>query len=283
MTGLVLCWIRDFEATLHALSRSASVGLLREPWYNLPRSQRLPTARRQPGTFPLWDLGTKPMRHQVLKRAQQISFLIFLVALAASGWLVYRRLDEERSGRAELAAGFRVGIVAGHSGYDSGAVCPDGLTEAEVNLDIAERTADRLRKAGASVDLLDEYDPRLRGYSADAFISIHADSCERSLSGFKVARVEQSAVPQVEDRLVDCLWEQYGDTTGLPAHPGTITYDMRDYHAFREINPQTPGAIIEVGFLGGDRRLLTNQPALVASGVAEGIFCFLSGPAASTQ
>jgi len=138
-----------------------------------------------------------------------------------------------------------------------------------VNLEIAERTADRLRRAGARVDVLEEYDPRLSGYTADVFVSIHADSCESSLSGFKVARVEQSAVPQVEDRLVDCLWERYGDITGLAAHPGTITYDMRDYHAFREIHPQTPGAIIEVGFLGGDRRLLTTQPELVARGVAE--------------
>ena len=223
------------------------------------------------------------MRRNALRRAQQISLVVALVALAASGWLVYRRLDEERSEQAELAAGFRVGLVAGHSGYDSGAVCPDGLTEAEVNLDIAERTAARLRKAGAHVDLLEEYDLRLQGYTADAFVSIHTDSCESSLSGFKVARVEQSALPQAEDRLVDCLWQRYGDITGLAAHPDTITYDMREYHAFREINPQTPGAIIEVGFMGGDRRLLTNQPDLVARGVAEGIFCFLTGPARSDQ
>jgi len=223
------------------------------------------------------------MRQNVLRRAQQISLVIALLALAVSGWLIYRRLQQQSEGQANLLNGMRIGIVAGHSGYDSGAVCPDGLTEAEVNLEIAERTADRLRRAGARVDVLEEYDPRLSGYTADVFVSIHADSCESSLSGFKVARVEQSAVPQVEDRLVDCLWERYGDITGLAAHPGTITYDMRDYHAFREIHPQTPGAIIEVGFLGGDRRLLTTQPELVARGVAEGIICFLAGPAPSEQ
>jgi len=223
------------------------------------------------------------IRQNALRRAQQISLVVALLTLAAAGWVVYQRLHEQRSEQAKLAADLRVGLVAGHKGSDSGAVCPDGLTEAEVNLDIAERTADRLLRAGAAVDLLEEYDPRMRGYVADAFVSIHADSCESSLSGFKVARVEQSAVPQIEDRLVDCLWQRYGETTGLAAHPGTITYDMRDYHAFREIDPQTPGAIIEVGFLGGDRRLLTSQPELVAKGVAEGIFCFLSGPAAGDQ
>jgi N-acetylmuramoyl-L-alanine amidase len=31
----------------------------------------------------------------------------------------------------------RVGIIAGHAGFDSGAVCDDGLTEVEVNATIA--------------------------------------------------------------------------------------------------------------------------------------------------
>jgi N-acetylmuramoyl-L-alanine amidase len=216
------------------------------------------------------------MRHQVLKRAQQISLLVFLVALAASGWLIYRRVQEQSEMQALLLAGARVGIVAGHSGYDSGAVCPDGLTEAEVNLTIATRTVERLLRAGAQVDLLEEFDPRLQGYRADAFVSIHADSCESDQSGFKVARVQESAVPQAEDELVDCLWQSFEEATDLPQHRGSITFDMRDYHAFREIHPLTPGAIIEVGFLGGDRRLLTRRPDRAAEGIAGGILCFLT-------
>ena len=217
------------------------------------------------------------MRRELLKRAQQISLIIAILALAASGWLIYRRMQEWRLEQANIAVGKRVGIVAGHSGFDPGAVCPDGLTEAEVNLDIAERTAARLRRAGAQVDLLQEFDPRLQGYRADAFVSIHADSCEGDYSGFKVARVEHSAVPETEDRLVGCLWQRYEEATHLKPHPSTITYDMRKYHAFREIDPQTPGAIIEVGFLSGDRWLLTKQPQRAARGVADGILCFLTG------
>jgi N-acetylmuramoyl-L-alanine amidase len=219
------------------------------------------------------------MRHQVLKRAQRISLLIFLVALAASGWMIVRQASDSWSGHANLLVGLRIGIVSGHSGYDPGAVCPDGLTEAEVNLSVATRVAERLQRAGAQVDLLEEFDPLLQGYRADAFVSIHADSCESDLSGFKVARVQQSAVPEAEDRLVACLWQEYGEATGLPPHPGSITYDMRDYHAFREIHPLTPGAIIEVGFLGGDRRLLTARPDRAARGVAEGVICFLTAEA----
>jgi len=217
------------------------------------------------------------MRREVLRRAQQISLIISILALTASAWLIYQRVKEWTQEQANAAAGKRVGIVAGHSGFDSGAVCPDGLTEVEVNLAIAERTAARLRRAGALVDVLQEFDPQLQDYRADAFVSIHADSCEGDYSGFKVARVEHSAVPQAEDRLVDCLWQRYQAVTGLKPHPGSITYDMREYHAFREINPQTPGAIIEVGFLGGDRWLLTKRPELVAKGIADGILCFLVG------
>ena len=215
------------------------------------------------------------MRRELLRWAQHISLAIAILALAASGWLITRRVQERTQEQADLAAGRRVGLVAGHSGYDSGAVCPDGLTEVEVNQDIAERTAARLRRMGAQVDLLQEFDPRLAGYRADVFVSIHADTCEGNYSGFKVARVEHSALPEAEDRLVDCLWQQYEAATGLARHPDTITFDMREYHAFGEIDPQTPGAIIEVGFLGGDRWLLTKQPERMAKGVADGILCFL--------
>ncbi|MDH7484877.1 MAG: N-acetylmuramoyl-L-alanine amidase [Anaerolineae bacterium] len=216
------------------------------------------------------------MRRQLLRRTQHLSLAIAILALAASGWLITRRVLEHRQEQASLATGRRVGLVAGHSGYDSGAVCPDGLTEAEVNLDIARRTAARLRRMGAQVDLLQEFDPRLSGYRADVFVSIHADTCEGNYSGFKVARVEHSALPEAEDRLVDCLWQQYEVATSLARHPNTITFDMREYHAFGEIDPQTPAAIIEVGFLSGDRWLLTAQPDRVAKGVADGILCFLA-------
>ncbi len=40
-----------------------------------------------------------------------------------------------------------VGIVAGHWGNDSGAVCPDGVTEQQTNLEIAKRVAERLARA----------------------------------------------------------------------------------------------------------------------------------------
>jgi N-acetylmuramoyl-L-alanine amidase len=169
-----------------------------------------------------------------------------------------------------------VGIVSGHRGSDSGAVCPDGLTEAEINFAVAQRVVALLERMGYKVELLDEYDDQLEGYQADALVSIHADSCNvPGASGFKVARVINSAVPEVEDRLVECLREEYAAATGLFHHVNSITFDMREYHAFNEIAPETPGAIIEMGFMGDDRYLLLFQQDRIARGIVEGIICFL--------
>jgi len=169
-----------------------------------------------------------------------------------------------------------IGIIAGHTGNDSGAICPDGLQEVTINTDIARRTSALLVKHGWIVDLLEEFDPRLNGYRADALISIHADSCSfPGKSGFKVARAESSYLPTSEDRLVACLSDYYEKRSGLQFDPYTITYDMTRYHAYYEIDRNTPAAIIEVGFMLDDREILTQSPHLVAQGIFEGLVCFL--------
>jgi N-acetylmuramoyl-L-alanine amidase len=169
-----------------------------------------------------------------------------------------------------------VGIVSGHAGFDPGAVCADGLTEAEVNRQVADEVVRLLNSRGVRTDLLAEFDPALNGYKANALVSIHADSCEVSgMSGFKVARVTLSAIPEAEDKLVACLINEYSKITGLKEHSATITDGMTNYHAFREIASYTPGAIIETGFLLEDRALLERNPELVARGIASGILCFL--------
>ncbi len=167
-----------------------------------------------------------------------------------------------------------VGILAGHWEYDSGAVCPDGLQEVEITVDIANRVARLLRRRGYRVVILPEYAPQLDGFRGVAFLAIHADSCI-DLSGFKVARMTQAVDREQEDRLVEMLVREYADATGLRFHADTITDDMRQYHALRRISPQTPGAIIEIGFMGGDRHLLTQEPERVASGIANGLLAFL--------
>ncbi len=160
-------------------------------------------------------------------------------------------------------------------------MCPDGLMEVDINLDIAQRVVYSLLTLGYQADLLKEFDPRLEGYQADALISIHADSCEPypdatpPASGFKVASVEDSLAPEEEERLVACLAQCYAARTGMYFHATSITSDMTRYHTFSEIQAQTPAAIIEIGFMHADRDLLTQRADLVAQGIVDGIICFI--------
>lgn len=171
----------------------------------------------------------------------------------------------------------RIGVVAGHRGNDSGAVCPDGLTEAEINLSVAERVVTNLRGLGYTVDLLDEFDPRLNDYQAAALVSIHANTCRdfgEPVSGFIIAASVGRISSRMEDtKLVECIARTYEAATQLTRRMET-TVDMTDYHTFREIHSLTPAAIIELGFMLGDRALLTEQPELLAQGISDGVVCY---------
>ncbi|MCZ7544357.1 MAG: N-acetylmuramoyl-L-alanine amidase [Anaerolineae bacterium] len=175
-------------------------------------------------------------------------------------------------------------MVSGHRGSnnDPGAVCEDGsgLTEAAVNYSVAERVVRAMRARQYEVDLLEEFDDRLNGYRAAVVLSIHADSCayvNDIATGYKVVTAASRENTAADQRLVQCFIDHYGAATGLGLHP-SITEDMTHYHTFGEISPHTPAAIIEIGFLYLDRRLLTQQPDLVAQGIIDGLMCYLESP-----
>jgi N-acetylmuramoyl-L-alanine amidase len=171
----------------------------------------------------------------------------------------------------------RIGIVAGHWKNDSGSVCPNGLEEVNVNLTIASLVQQKLTQEGFQVDLLEEFDSRLSQYQAMALISIHSDSCDfisTDATGFKVAAALESAFPEKTDRLSGCLIDRYSATTKLTYRAGN-TNDMTYYHAFSEVNTETPAVIIEVGFLNLDQLILTQQPDLIADGIVNGLICYI--------
>jgi N-acetylmuramoyl-L-alanine amidase len=168
----------------------------------------------------------------------------------------------------------RIGLIAGHKGSDSGAVCDDGLTEAEVNLNIAEKVAGALLAQGIHADILDEFDPRLSNYGGTAVISIHADSCvyfNDLATGYKVAPSSRTESTQLQG----CMEAAYAQATQLPYHANTITPHMTDYHAFRTLPEGVPAIIIEIGFMNLDRTLLTANADIPAAGILSGIQCFL--------
>jgi N-acetylmuramoyl-L-alanine amidase len=248
----------------------------------------------------------KAIRKKTIKRSEQTMFSITIATLLVVGALVGFQLfgtaepskaeiriappqvgsmsvvkvDDSNVGSALDPNAPLVGVVSGHKGYDPGAVCADGLSEVEVNHAIALEVVSLLNRRGIRADLLDEFDDRLTDYQADALVSIHSDSCNiPGATGFKVARVTDSAIPEAEDILVACLNQEYQTYTGLPQHPASITDGMTSYHAFGEIADHTPGAIIETGFLLDDRHLLQYRPKVVARGIAAGIICFLDNTA----
>lgn len=204
-----------------------------------------------------------PVKHTKTRIPRVMLLATILLLVAASG-LVY-----------QFSQVPRIGIIVGHWQNGPGATCEDGLREVDVTLDIAQLVAASLDEAGYSVDLLAEYDGRLHGYRALAMVSLHADSCVPDHTGFKVARHAGSAIPETEDALVDCLWSEYERVTQLPRDPVHITLDMYEYHAFQKAASTTPAAIVELGYLSGDRELLTERPEKVAEGITAGIRCFL--------
>ncbi len=175
----------------------------------------------------------------------------------------------------------RVGVVSGHRGpqNDPGAVCPDGLTEREINFNVAQVVVTNLQNLGYMVDLLDEFDPRLQNYQAAALLSIHANTCREwpngeVVSGYLIAAPAARVTARGNDELlVDCISRFYALGTQLERREGT-TIDMTDYHNFREIHPLTPGAIIELGFMRADRALLL-QPDRLGQALTQGLLCFL--------
>jgi N-acetylmuramoyl-L-alanine amidase len=154
-----------------------------------------------------------------------------------------------------------------------------GVDEVAVTLDIADRVAVILRAKGILVDVLPATIPP--SYVADAFVSLHADDDGfGSATGFKVAHGFYRG--QYDDALVDSLTSEYGAATGLPININ-ITDDMTDYYAFawfryeHALAPHTPAAIIEMAYLSNtdDRAMLTDEPGVIAQGVANGVLRFL--------
>jgi N-acetylmuramoyl-L-alanine amidase len=233
--------------------------------------------------------GSSAVRHHVLHQIQRTLLVISFLALFGIGAVVARIAGYglpwpggvTPQGLVMAAFDKQIALISGHAGYDSGAVCVDEagnvtLTEADVNAAVTEQVAQRLRRAGADVTILEEYDARLQGLHADVLLSIHADSCI-PVSGYKAAHHIYSSIPATENQILLCIDRYYAAATGLTKHPNTVTHNMTEYYAFNRIDPLTPAAIVELGFLGGDGELLTQDTGRVAKGIADSLLCFLGG------
>ena len=192
----------------------------------------------------------------------------------------------------QVARAFRVGLQIGHyknnelpAALDdlrgSTGTAGGGRTEVDLNYDVANRVAKLLRAQGVTVDLLPATVPS--GYSADAFIAIHADGSSSSgPRGYKISTRWSSSVAVQDGMLVDAITDAYRKATGLP-EDGNVTRNMRGYYAYspRRLNWRTsnftPGAIVEMGFMtnAADRAVMFNKTDAVAQGITNGVMDFL--------
>jgi N-acetylmuramoyl-L-alanine amidase len=240
-------------------------------------------------------MAKSPVRYQALIQIQRFFMIVGFLAVGGIALILARVAGYgppdahglASQGLDPSAFDRQIAIISGHSGYDSGAVCTDEagqtiLTEAEVNAAVSILAAERLRRAGADVTILEEYDERLEGLQVDVLLSLHVDSCIDT-SGYKAAHHIYSPIPRTERRLVDCIDQHYAAETGLALHPNTVTHNMTEYYAFSRVDPLTPAVILELGFLGGDQELLTQRTPTVAKGVADSLLCFLAGETAASE
>jgi len=165
--------------------------------------------------------------------------------------------------------------LRGNTGSSGG-----GKSEWEVNLAIANLTAEILRQRHIEVDILPATIPK--GFWADVFVAIHADGSEdrRSL-GFKAATPRRDFSGGAS-KLLALIEEEYAKATGLTYDPN-ISRNMTGYYAFswwryeHAVHPRTASVILETGFLtnANDRRIIVDRPDLSATGLAEGIIRYL--------
>ena len=156
----------------------------------------------------------------------------------------------------------------------------DGITEVEVNLDIAQRVAAFLATKGVQAEVLPTTIPP--GYLADAFIALHADGDGVGLkSGFKAARSTRRT--PYEARFMDLVVEEYAKATDLDYDANGVSRAMLGYYAMAwsrirySTSPFTPSMILEMGYLSNDRdrALMVDDPDRVAGAIAAGILRFL--------
>ncbi len=247
----------------------------------------------EPEETPLGEAEKKPVNYTVLNGFQTVFSIAIVMATLLTMWNPRKFLntpnlsallradaarDKETGSPTEDTAS-HIGILAGHWQDNPGEVCSDGLIEADVNQALASRTAQTLTDMGYNVDIFPEYDMALLNYQSSVFVAIYSGSCSdnpQPPSGFKVSTYLTAKNPEKINRLAVCLSEQYQKATKLPFEYEVVNPDHPSYHIFRDIHPDTPAVMIEVGSLKTDRSIIVSQAGKVSDGIVAGILCFLN-------
>ena len=145
-------------------------------------------------------------------------------------------------------SGAKIYLDPGHGGYDSGALPIEGMkTEAQINREIANKTADILRSRGANVQVTDttnyvSLDSRLsmsQSYAPHVFVSIHQNSATSpSASGTEVWYFNPYS-------------EIYADKISAALSGALGTRDRGEKYGWYKVTThmEFPAVLVECGFL----------------------------------
>lgn len=178
-----------------------------------------------------------------------------------------------------------IAIDPGHGGWDNGC-SRSGVTEQEVNLEIALLLKDKLQDLGYETVLiredndthvgLEERVEKSKEAKADIYVSIHQNSYGEEGQDNSVTGVETYYATTNEDSIVlaQLVQTYVSEKTGARDR-GII--NMQTLHVIRENT--CPSCLVETGFLTNakERKALTtaDYQEKIASGIAQGINEFL--------
>lgn len=153
------------------------------------------------------------------------------------------------------------------------------IKEVEINKLIGFEIKKILEEKGYLVEILPAIIPE--AYYADAFVSIHANSTDSSVSGFMISTPYVDYSGKAE-KLKSAIIEEYLKSSGLE-FIDYATVNMTHYYTFnwsrykKAIHPKTPAVIIEMGNMRNQKDLLTLILGYrkVAEGIANGIEKFI--------
>ena len=208
--------------------------------------------------------------HGEVRAVRTTSGLVLPVVGGAPGaWQVLSPCGTAATTDGTRVLGAHVVLDPGHGGSEPGAVGPSGLTEAQLNLDIARRVRHLLEAEGATVVLTRDADVRLtlhtraaiaRTMSPLAFLSIHHNAGEIGRSSTPGSELYHQLADPESKRLAGLLWEEmqehlapfgtdwaHGDQPGARARRSVRTGD--DFYGILRNAQGIPTALVEATYL----------------------------------
>lgn len=171
----------------------------------------------------------------------------------------------------------KVFIDPGHGGSDSGAIGHNNILEKDINLQVAKKVENLLKKQGLDIKLSRDSDKTLslsertnmaNVWKADCFISIHCNAFNKKALG-----IETFSTSKNTSNLAKHVHEQVLNTKAYNANRGLKTA------GFYVIKHTTMRAcLIELGFIDNvdDIKILTQNQDDLALGIAKGICKYLN-------